>query len=160
MSERYEIELRIFSHPRYLCVVRAVIETALKRLSYGEELRGRLALAVDEAITNIIRHGYKNRENGPIWLTLTATDETDSGGGVSIVLEDEAEPVDPVLIRGRDLADIKPGGLGVHIIQQVMHEVRYQPRPQNNGMKLTMIRHASTQNAAADGRNATENPSP
>ena len=48
--------------------------------------------------------------------------------------------VDPESIQPRDLDDIRPGGLGVHIIREVMDEVAYEKR-QGPGMRLTMIKH-------------------
>jgi anti-sigma regulatory factor (Ser/Thr protein kinase) len=59
--------------------------------------------------------------------------------GVSIVLEDEAKQVDPDQIKSRDLDEIRPGGLGVHIIRELMDEVRYERR-EHAGMRLTMIK--------------------
>jgi anti-sigma regulatory factor (Ser/Thr protein kinase) len=47
--------------------------------------------------------------------------------------------VDPATIRSRDLDDIRPGGLGVHIIHEVMDEVRYERRD-SRGMRLTMVK--------------------
>lgn len=160
MSERYDIELRIRSHPRYLCVVRAMIGTALQRLHVTAAVRGRLALAVDEALANVIRHGYAEREDGPIWVRFTtlAPAETaadgkaaDAGqtaaeeiGGVRIVIEDEARQVDPEQIRGRELSQVQPGGLGVHIIREVMDHVHYAPRP-DKGMRLEMTRRVRSE---------------
>lgn len=149
MSEQtYDIQLRIWSHPRYLCVVRAVVESALGRLGFPPDLRTRMTMAVDEAVANVIRHGYDNRDDGPIWLTLEALagggDDGEAGrdsqhGGVRIVIEDEARQVEAEQIRGRDLAKVRPGGLGVHIIEQVMDHVQYEKRAER-GMRLVMIR--------------------
>ena len=45
--------------------------------------------------------------------------------------------VDVELIKSRALDDIKPGGLGVHLIQTVMDEATWVKR-EDGGMKLTM----------------------
>lgn len=63
-----------------------------------------------------------------------------------IVLEDEAEQVDPATIKSRDLEEVRPGGLGVHIIKSVMDEVKYERREGVGGlggvgMRLTMIKN-------------------
>lgn len=151
MSVVYEIELRVYSHPRYLCVVRAVVESALERMDFPEDLCARVVMAVDEAAANVMRHGYGGRPDGVIWLTLEGLSEAgadgDGGGrgegearGVRIVIEDEARQVDPEKICGRDLATIRPGGLGVHIIEEVMDHVAYTKRPNEKGMRLEMTR--------------------
>jgi anti-sigma regulatory factor (Ser/Thr protein kinase) len=64
-----------------------------------------------------------------------------SPGGVRIVIEDEARQVDPTRMKSRDLEDIRPGGLGVHIIREVMDEAVYEKRAPV-GMRLTMVKHA------------------
>ena len=157
MDQPYHLQLRILSHPQYLCVVRAMMETALRRLGYDEPARTRVTLAVDEALANIIRHGYDGRADGPIWLQLSSMEqadgEADGAAGVRIVIEDEARQVDPATIRSRDLAQVKPGGLGVHVIREVMDEVHYSRRD-GKGMRLVMVRHprpAEPADAAADG---------
>jgi hypothetical protein len=66
-------------------------------------------------------------------------DDGEFGPGVCIVIEDEARQVDPAKIKGRDLDDIRPGGLGVHIIRQVVDRAEYAPR-EHAGMRLTLIK--------------------
>ena len=40
-------------------------------------------------------------------------------------LRDYGTKCDPDCIKGRDLDDVRPGGLGVHIIREIMDEVTY-----------------------------------
>jgi anti-sigma regulatory factor (Ser/Thr protein kinase) len=143
-----QLRLELKSNPLYLSAAREMVFAAANRLGFSEEACGQIALAVDEAICNIIRHGYERCCDRPIWLSVYAD------GGVAtpdhkgesptrslrFVLEDEARQVDLSQIRSRDLDEIRPGGLGVHIIQQVMDEVRYEHR-QPCGMRLTMVKH-------------------
>jgi anti-sigma regulatory factor (Ser/Thr protein kinase) len=59
--------------------------------------------------------------------------------GIRIVIEDEAKHIDPDHIKGRDLDEIRPGGLGVHIIREIMDEVVYEQR-RPIGMRLTLVK--------------------
>ena len=64
------------------------------------------------------------------------------------------------MIKSRDLDDIRPGGLGVNIIRQVMDEVSYERR-ERIGMRLTLIKRINQQSAtagrpAAGGKGARE----
>ncbi len=136
-----DIEIRIISQPRYLCAVRAAIGTALERLGWSEEIAGQIMLAVDEALTNIIRHGYGGREDQPIWIYFSPAIAPDGRAGIEITIEDEGRQIDPQEIKSRALEDIRPGGLGVHIITKIMDEVRYAPRA-HVGMQLTMHKWA------------------
>ena len=79
-------------------------------------------LGLDEACTNIIRHAY--RHNGkPVRLEMERLRDR-----VRFVLRDYGRPCDPKCIRSRDLEDVRPGGVGVHIIRQVFDYVIYEPR--------------------------------
>ena len=59
---------------------------------------------------------------------------------LAILIEDEARQVDPGEIKGRALDDVRPGGLGVHIIREVMDTAVYEKR-ERAGMRLTMVKH-------------------
>ena len=61
-----------------------------------------------------------------------------------IVIEDEARQIDPAFIKGRELDDVRPGGLGVHIIREVMDVVEYESRD-GVGMRLTLFKQLGTQ---------------
>ena len=52
-------------------------------------------------------------------------------------LLDRAKCVDLDTIQSRELDDIRPGGLGEHIISQIMDKAEYSPRPEG-GMRLVM----------------------
>jgi anti-sigma regulatory factor (Ser/Thr protein kinase) len=134
------VELRIVSQPRYLCVARAAIGAAVEKLGFDDGSCGQVMLALDEALANVMRHGYKGRTDGPIWVTF---EPIDANGklGFRIVIEDEAQQVDPEVIRGRDLEEVRPGGLGVHIIKKIMDKVEYTRRDAG-GMRLVMIKTA------------------
>lgn len=135
--EQDHLTLRIVSQPRYLCAVRAMIDSIAERLGFDDATRGTMILAVDEALTNVIRHGYDNADDKPIWIKINPLD---GDRGIRIVIEDECPQIDPARLTGRDLADVKPGGLGVHIMKQVMDAVTIEPREGSLGMRLSMTK--------------------
>lgn len=137
------ITVEMVSDPMYLAGARELVASVARRLGFTEEGSGQIALAVDEALCNVIRHGYERRKDGPIWLRLWPLPaDNGSAAGVMLVIEDEARQVDPSVIKSRDLDEIRPGGLGVHIIQQVMDEVKYEKR-ERTGMRLTLVKRQS-----------------
>ena len=133
------ITLTMHSDTRYLCVARALVSAFARQAGFDDRTTGQIALAIDEALCNVMRHGYEGRHGMPIWLHLHAIAEADRTVGMRIVLEDEGRQVDPRQIRSRDLADIRPGGLGVHIIRETMDNVLYEQR-EDRGMRLTLTR--------------------
>jgi hypothetical protein len=70
--------------------------------------------------------------------------------GLRIVIEDCGRQADPDAIKGRDLDDIRPGGLGVHIIREVMDQAVYEKRPAG-GMRLTLVKWLDTGKDATGG---------
>lgn len=154
MANPPDIRVQMVSDPTYLSGARDLVSAVARRLGFTEEGCGQIALAVDEALCNVIRHGYERRKDGPIWISLwPLAAENGSGPGIRIVLEDEAKQVDPSVIKSRDLDEVRPGGLGVHIIKQVMDEAVYEKRD-GAGMRLTLVKRRGAAGAevkAKDG---------
>ena len=132
--------VEVLSQPRYLSGARALVTAVAKRLGFDETACGQIALAVDEALCNVIRHGYDRRPDGLIWLSIwpIPTEAADEDAqGILIRIDDLAKQVDPQQIKSRALDDIRPGGLGVHTIKEDMDEAVYAQRD-GQGMTLTM----------------------
>jgi anti-sigma regulatory factor (Ser/Thr protein kinase) len=108
-----------------------VRDTALS-CGISEEHAARIVIGVNEACMNIITHAY-GAEPGDIELDISLQDAQ-----LVIQLTDFARTVDCSKIKSRDLDDIRPGGLGVHFIQEVMDEVEYRPRTQGDGNIVVM----------------------
>jgi anti-sigma regulatory factor (Ser/Thr protein kinase) len=131
-----DVRLEMFSQPRLLAPARALLGTLAQRFGFNELHCGQISLAIDEALCNIINHGYNRRPDGRISLSVW---QLSNPAGIKVTLEDSARQVDPESIQGRDLSDIRPGGLGVHLIREIMDEVHYERR-EGGGMRLTMIK--------------------
>ena len=131
------VRLTIASTPAHLPVVRAALERLCELMGFDEETRGGIVLSVDEALTNVIRHAYQGAPDKRIDVTFRPV----GGGGAALEVElrDWGTPVPPEQIRPRDLADVRPGGPGVHIMKNCMDEVSYAPAPEG-GTLLKMIK--------------------
>lgn len=149
------VTIHMLSQARYLSGVRELLFSIARRFGFDEKSASHIALAVDEAVCNIIRHGYDKRADGDIcvrlWPVPEDTPEGENPEGIRIIIDDHAKQVDPEKIKGRDLEDVRPGGLGVHIMKQVMDEVTYEKRAEG-GMRLTMIKRlAGRSNEGVNG---------
>ena len=136
-----EIVIRFSSQPSNFCAVRAAAEAAALAWKVDEASAGQVKLAVTEALANIAKHGYKGRTDQPICVRFTAA-QRNGRPGMVITIEDECQDVDLGDIKGRPLDEIRPGGLGVHIIQQTMDEVEYITNPSGIGVRLRMCKFA------------------
>ncbi|MCE9618676.1 MAG: ATP-binding protein [Planctomycetes bacterium] len=126
--------------------VRAMLCELASRAGLDEPACGHIALAIDEALTNIIRHGYKNDPDSRIWISAW---ELKSPKGLRIQIDDLAPQVDPSQLKGRKLEDVRPGGLGVHLIHSLMDVVQFSQRP-GGGMRLVTEKYLD-QAAAKSG---------
>ncbi|MCX7999421.1 MAG: ATP-binding protein [Leptospiraceae bacterium] len=84
----------------------------------------RVLLAIEEAVSNVILHGYKNNEEGLIEVTLSYSENE-----ISICILDRA----PFFNRNDLKLDLKEmpstpfGGLGIHLMKKIM-QIDYAPR--------------------------------
>ncbi|HOO17506.1 MAG TPA: ATP-binding protein [Phycisphaerae bacterium] len=138
------LELELPSDPRFLAEVRRPLRDWSLQHRWTAQQAAKIALAVDEAITNIIRHAYKCDPNNRILLTVRAIRKPSEG--VEIRLRDFGQFCNPEQIQGRALEDIRPGGLGVHIIRAMMDFVEYAPAP--GGGTLLIMRKFRASKAA------------
>lgn len=121
MAEGWQgIRVSILSQPQYLGPIRSVIEEAIGLVGLGEDDAAEINLAVTEACANVIRHCYQGCPDKQIDLTITFGEDV-----FEVRIDDYGKFVDPSRIKSRDLKDVRPGGLGVHLIHKVMDEVSY-----------------------------------
>ncbi|MDY6982629.1 MAG: ATP-binding protein [Pseudomonadota bacterium] len=103
-----------------LCMVRQKLRDTLEPLGKSEALVNCIVLAVGEACMNIIQHAYRQDENGDIILEVLK-----NGDDVTFRLTDFASHKTRAdEMKSRPLDEIRPGGLGCHLINEIMDEVK------------------------------------
>lgn len=130
------LELNFRSKADQLQKVRCAVRAAVERLGFPPDDVNCIVLAVNEACMNIIQHAYGVTTEGDIILEMF--DEPDA---VVFRLTDFAAPIKKERIKSRDLDDLRPGGLGVHLMTQVMDEVDFRNDPEGIGNTLHMKRY-------------------
>jgi serine/threonine-protein kinase RsbW len=133
-NENGSVTLTIPSHPKYLYVVRNALYPILTDAGFNRKDARRIILAVDEACSNIIKHAYAGDTTKTI--TMTVTDDSDR---FTVRLRDYGKKADPMKIVPRDLADIRPGGLGTVFIGAAFDSVTYDT-DQEEGTLLTLAK--------------------
>jgi sigma-B regulation protein RsbU (phosphoserine phosphatase) len=129
------LELRFPARASELSRIRAAVKKEAVARGADEQTATDIVTAVDEACQNIIRHAYKGVPGGDIELMVTYDD-----GALTISLVDWAPPTDPTKVRPRDLDDVRPGGLGTHLIREVMDSVEFLDPPPGCGNLLRMVK--------------------
>jgi len=146
-------EITIPAQMSYLIQVREFIEHIGKKYRFQDKLINSFKLVVDEACTNVIRHGYRDIKNGEI--TLKAIIRRLS---LTIIIIDQGKSYDPRQANTPDLAkyvDIgKRGGLGILMMRKLMDDMQYSVTERGNEFRLTKYREASHESAVAQWWNA------
>lgn len=125
MPEHIHKELVAPNDTRHLVKIREIVEdSAIKTFSDKREA-GRIVLAVDEAVSNIMEHAYEDMEiAGDIRITIDADDAR-----FEIVISDSGKEFDPNTLNVPDIKEHvsrgKKKGLGVFLMRQIMDEVKY-----------------------------------
>jgi len=139
------LRMELRSNPAMLCVVRNALGQLAATLGFSEPECREVVLAVDEALTNIIRHAYLGDAERPIeasFRRIHASRADKSGDALEIVLEDRGVTVNSKKMCGRALEDVRPGGLGLHFIRECMDTVEFSRRNGRNQLRLVKILHA------------------
>ena len=84
-----------------------------------------LNLVAEEAFMNVVMHGFEGQGAHTISFTLAR-----EGSVVSLAVEDEAKAFDPLQVPEFDPATPiekrRAGGLGVHLLRNLMNELHYE----------------------------------
>ncbi|MHC4534511.1 MAG: ATP-binding protein [Planctomycetota bacterium] len=136
-----KIELHMCANPDYLRVVRTAARDVAQAIGLKDDEIEKITLAVVEALTNVIRHSYGGPCDKPIIVKFNEINYPDAKkAGLEIVIRDFGKQVDPENIKGRDLDELKPGGVGVHIMHTAMDEIEFT-RGDDCGMQLRMVKY-------------------
>jgi anti-sigma regulatory factor (Ser/Thr protein kinase) len=134
------LKLELLSNPNMLCVVRGAMERLTEIFGFSAPDCRSVTRAVDEALTNIMRHAYGGQLGRPIEVYCHRIRQGTGAGrreGFEILLSDRGPAVHPSKLRGRPLDEIKPGGLGLHFIRQSMDVVVFKRGKGMNLLRLT-----------------------
>lgn len=140
------LKMELRSDPEMLCVVRNALGELTAKLGFPEPDCRAVVLAVDEALTNIIRHAYLGNVEKPIeasFRRVHVEGDGKSGEALEILLEDRGVTANKRKMCGRALEDVRPGGLGLHFIRQSMDTVEFGRRRGRNQLRLVKILHGS-----------------
>ena len=97
-----------------LAQVRDLVAMSVKRGGFPLQYLNRLQIAVDEAVTNIVEHGYEGKPRGAAHIQISASVSPDE---FRIVIIDQGTAFDPNTMGDIDIdthvANGQAGGLGV-----------------------------------------------
>lgn len=129
------LALRMEARVDQLRKIRDAVREAVESCGCSAEFAADVVVAVDEACQNIIRHAYCDDPGGAIELEIERC-----GEDLVVSLRDFAPEVDPDEIQPRDLDEIRPGGLGTHLIREMMDSADFIRPKSGDGNLLRMVK--------------------
>jgi len=133
LKEHILLQIRFLAEPCELKNVRQQVNEVVKEAGFDASQQQKITLAMDEAITNIIRHAYKNTDDGEVELAILRQNNT-----LSFYLRDFAPEVYDSSIKPRDLSQLKPGQMGINFIDTVMDSWEFATPKDGYGNLLIM----------------------
>ena len=114
----------------------AFVEDAVKASNLKAEVADSLNLALEEAVVNVINYAYPEGTVGEVIIDAATTDSA-----LTFTITDNGKPFDPTARKEVDInasVEERPiGGLGIHLVRQIMDDVRYERRGGKNVLILT-----------------------
>jgi len=135
------MRIAIGSEPRLLNILRAVVKFHAQEAGLSKSDAEYVALAIDEAAANVIRHTYCGRHDALLALEVRSLPDR-----LEFVLEDWGPKVREDQIRPRPLDELRPGGLGTFFINSFMDECSYDP-DFKEGNRLKLVKFLSRKGA-------------
>ncbi|TMQ62016.1 MAG: HAMP domain-containing protein [Candidatus Eisenbacteria bacterium] len=127
--------LQVPAEDRHLAEIRDFIQDVGEKIQIPGKILANTKLAVDEACTNIVKHGYKGK-TGFIEVVVTGNQRE-----FSMEIRDQGESFDLRNVKSPDLKMYvetrKRGGLGVFLMNQLMDDVRYRGGPDGNVLTMS-----------------------
>jgi anti-sigma regulatory factor (Ser/Thr protein kinase) len=135
------IRIAISSQPRLLNILRGVVRFRAQEAGVSQSDADYLALAIDEAAANIIRHTYCGSHEERLALEIHSLADR-----LEFILEDWGPKVREELIRPRPLDELRPGGLGTFFIYSFMDKCCYDP-DFKDGNRLKLVKYLTPKGA-------------
>jgi anti-sigma regulatory factor (Ser/Thr protein kinase)/GNAT superfamily N-acetyltransferase len=132
--------LTILNDTRYLPLALGFVRDFALLSGIGAHAAGRLELAVEEAVTNVIEHAFSPDEMASFDVVCGAV-----AGGVEVAVQDRGLPFDPTQVeewQPRSVDDAASGhGLGAVLMRKLVNEFGYTNRGAQ-GKEIRLVVHA------------------
>lgn len=133
LQDRIELDSRLTELTR----VQPWIEALAEQHGFSENTRFAMHLCVEEALANVVMHGYGNEPGHPIVIRSSV-----SARELFLVIEDKApafapvEPAPPGDATAVDLETMQPGGNGIRLLYRFAGSLAYERF--SDGNRLTI----------------------
>lgn len=118
------------------------VKQVAESLSLDKSLTGRLRLAVEETVVNVMEYAYPQGTTGDVNIRATS-----NGRRLKFIISDSGIPFNPTEVTAADTtlsAEERPiGGLGILLVRELMDSINYERINGQNVLTLTKSIHNS-----------------
>ncbi|MDD8018568.1 MAG: ATP-binding protein [Bacteroidota bacterium] len=134
-TRTYKAHVTIPSQTERLSEVRDFISLHAREHGFGDDDINKITIAVDEACTNIIKHGYNFSPNFKIDVDIIRT-----GSQFEIMISDHGKQFNPNAVETPDmkeyLSHYRRGGLGMYLMKRIMDKVEFNFNSDKNTLRM------------------------
>ena len=132
---RFQKEITLGNDIGQIPQLTAFVDRVCQALEFDTTTTMQMNLAIEEAVVNVMNYAYPKGEQGDIRILAQASDQR-----LKITISDSGVPFDPTTRQAVDTtlpADERPiGGLGIHLINQLMDSINYERKDNKNILTL------------------------
>lgn len=134
-AHKAEARLTLTSQLAELSRVWPWVDALAEEYAIPRETHDAINLCLEEALSNIIRHGYRGQPDNDITIDFTST-----GTSLTFTIEDHAPHFAPTEQEdsqpAASLEEYRPGGLGVQLMRRFASTLAWEPLPQGNRLTI------------------------
>ena len=132
---RFQKEITLVNEIEQLPQMTEFVESVCEAIELDAATTMQMNLAVEEAVVNVINYAYPKGIQGEIQIQAQANDQC-----LEFVISDSGTAFDPTTHQEVDttlsVAERPIGGLGIHLITQIMDSINYERKDNKNILTL------------------------
>ena len=132
---RHGFRMSVGAHPGGVGEVNTAFAGFAEEHALSAKVRRSINVALDDLLANALTHGNTGRDPCSVTVEVKLDEER-----VTVILTDDGPPFDPFAQEAPDtslsIEDRPIGGLGIHLVEQLMDKVDYQRRDGHNVVVL------------------------
>lgn len=132
---RFQKDITLNNDVQQVPLLNEYVDAVCEEMGFDPVTTMQMNLALEEAVVNVMNYAYPQGTTGDIHIVASANDIR-----LKFIICDKGMPFDPTMRRPVDTtlaAEDRPiGGLGIHLITQLMDSINYERKDNMNVLTL------------------------
>jgi len=125
IDEKYQRSISLTNNIDNIPHLAAFVDEVCTSIGFDDATTMQMNLALEEAVANVMKYAYPPETEGNVSIKAQANNER-----LKFTITDKGAPFDPTAVEDADVtlsAEERPiGGLGIHLIRQIMDSINYE----------------------------------